>query len=180
MTDFIQIKLSRNKAFHFRNFIYERFTSGFNNCPMATFSNEVAAAAKSLQSCLTLCDPIDGSPPGSMSLGFSRQEHWSGLPFSSPMQESEKRKWSHSVMSYSSWPHGLQPIRLPSPWDLPGKSTGVGCHCLLHLMRLTQCNYRKYFLGNICLMFTMCYVPFLICLIFHGTQQVLNKRVLNV
>ena len=48
-----------------------------------------AAAAKSLQSCLTLCDPIDGSPPGSPSLGFSRQEHWSGLPFPSPMQESE-------------------------------------------------------------------------------------------
>ena len=49
-----------------------------------------AAAAKSLQSCLTLCDPIDGSPPGSPSLGFSRQEHWSGLPFPSPMNESEK------------------------------------------------------------------------------------------
>ena len=44
-----------------------------------------AAAAKSLQSCPTLCDPIDGSPPGSPSLGFSRQEHWSGLPFPSPM-----------------------------------------------------------------------------------------------
>ena len=40
-----------------------------------------AAAAKSLQSCPTVCDPIDGSPPGSPSLGFSRQEHWSGLPF---------------------------------------------------------------------------------------------------
>ena len=36
-----------------------------------------AATAKSLQSCPTLCDPIDGSPPGSPSLGFSRQEHWS-------------------------------------------------------------------------------------------------------
>ena len=49
-----------------------------------------AAAAKSLQSCPTLCDPIDGSPPGSPSLGFSRQERWSGLPFASPMHESEK------------------------------------------------------------------------------------------
>ena len=49
-----------------------------------------AAAAKSLQSRPTLCDPIDGSPPGlPPSLGFSRQEHWSGLPFPSPMQESE-------------------------------------------------------------------------------------------
>ncbi|XP_059737819.1 F-box/WD repeat-containing protein 4 isoform X1 [Bos taurus] len=48
------------------------------------------AAAKSLQSCPTLCDPIDGSPPDFPSLGFSRQEHWSGLPFPSPMHESEK------------------------------------------------------------------------------------------
>ena len=91
-----------------------------------------AAAAKSLQSCLTLCNPIDGSPPGSPvprilqartlewvaisfsnawkwkvkvksfsrvrllatpwtaafqappSMGFSRQEYWSGLPLPSP------------------------------------------------------------------------------------------------
>ena len=33
------------------------------------------------------------------SLGFSRQEHWSGLPFPSPMHESEKWKWRHSVVS---------------------------------------------------------------------------------
>ena len=34
-----------------------------------------AAAAKSLQSCLTLCDPIDGSHQAPPSLGFSKQEH---------------------------------------------------------------------------------------------------------
>ena len=43
------------------------------------------------------------------SLGFSRQEHWSGLPFPSPMHKSEKWKWSRSLMSDSSQPHGLQP-----------------------------------------------------------------------
>ena len=48
------------------------------------------AAAESLQSCPTLCDPTDSSPPGSPSLGFSRQEHWSGLPFPSPVHESKK------------------------------------------------------------------------------------------
>ena len=48
------------------------------------------AAAKSRQSCPTLCDPIDSSPPASLSLGFSRQEHWSVLPFPSPMHGSEK------------------------------------------------------------------------------------------
>ena len=50
----------------------------------------VAAAAKSLHSCPTLCDPIDGSPQAPPSLGFSRQEHWSGLPFPSPLHEREK------------------------------------------------------------------------------------------
>ena len=87
--------------------------------------------AKSLQSCPTLCDPIDGSHQAPPSLGFSRQEHWSGLLFPSPMHESEKWKRSRSVMSDSLWPHGLQPTRLLRPWDFPGKSTGVGCHCLL-------------------------------------------------
>ena len=62
------------------------------------------------------------------SLGFSRQEHWSGLPLPSPVHKSEKWKWSRSVMSDSSRPHGLQPTRLPHPWDFPGQSTGVGCH----------------------------------------------------
>ena len=46
-----------------------------------------AAAAKSLQSCPTLCDPMDGSPPG-------------------------------------------------SPWDSPGKNTGVGCHFLLQCVKV--------------------------------------------
>ena len=57
-----------------------------------------ATAAKLLQSCPILCNPIDGSPPGSPSLGFSRQGHWSGLPFPSPMHESEKWKWSCSFV----------------------------------------------------------------------------------
>ena len=36
-----------------------------------------------------------------------------------------------SVVSDSSRPHGLQPTRLLRPWDFPGMSTGIGCHCLL-------------------------------------------------
>ena len=49
------------------------------------FLSTAAAAAASLQSCLTPCDPIDGSQPGFPSLGFSRQEHWSGLPVPCPL-----------------------------------------------------------------------------------------------
>ena len=73
------------------------------------------------------------APP---SLGFSRQEHWSGLPPPSPMHESEKWKWSRSVVPDSSQPHGLQPTRLPHPWDSPGKNTGVGCHFPLQSMKV--------------------------------------------
>ena len=40
--------------------------------------------AKSLQSCPTLCDPMGCSPPGSLSMGYPRQEYWRALLFSSP------------------------------------------------------------------------------------------------
>ena len=49
-----------------------------------------AAAAKSLQSCPTLCDPIDGSPPGSPVPGILQARTLDGLPFPFPMHESEK------------------------------------------------------------------------------------------
>ena len=82
--------------------------------------------------CATPWTAAHQAPP---SLGFSRQEHWSGLPFPSPIHESEKWKWSRSVVSDSQWPQGLQPTRLIRPWDFPGKSTGVGCHCFLHVFQ---------------------------------------------
>ena len=57
---------------------------------------------------------------------------------------SEKSHEQSSLMGYSPWgqrvrhdehdysrPHGLQPTRLLHLWDFPGKSTGVGCYCLL-------------------------------------------------
>ena len=110
--------------------------------------NAAAAAAKSLQSCLTLWDPIDGSPPGSdvlgilqartlewvaisfsnawkwkvkvkslsrvrllatpltaayqapPSMGFSRQEYWSGLPLPSPLHSTENNI-QYPVINYS-------------------------------------------------------------------------------
>ena len=48
-------------------------------------SHAAAAAAKSLQSCLTLCDPIDGSPPGSSVPGIlhARTLEWVAISFSS-------------------------------------------------------------------------------------------------
>ena len=90
------------------------------------------------------------------SLGFSRQEYWSGLPFPSPMYESKKWKWSCSVMSDSQRPHGLQPTGLRHPWEFPGESTGAGCHCLLWL-------HSIYSYDNIVAIFPMLYNTSLSC-----------------
>ena len=71
-------------------------------------------------SCARLCaTPETAAHQAPPSLGFSRQEHWSGLPFLYPMHKSEKWKWSRSVVSDSLRPHGLQPTRLLRPWDFP-------------------------------------------------------------
>ena len=128
-----------------------------------------AAAAKSLQSCPTRCDPIDGSPPGSPvpgilqartlewvaisfsnewkwkvklkslscvwllatpwtigyqappSMGFSRQEYWSGvpLPYFGLNIIKINFQFSHSVVSNSLQHHGLQHTRPPCPSPTP-------------------------------------------------------------
>ena len=123
---------------HSRNyFLFQYYTewSKFSERKTPIQYAAAAAAAKSLQSCLTLCDPMDGSPPGSPvpgilqartlewvaisfsnawkwkvkvrslscvqlfatpwtvayqafpSMGFSRQEYWSGVPLPSPQTE---------------------------------------------------------------------------------------------
>ena len=53
-------------------------------CENWTIKKAAAAAAKSLQSCLTLCDPIDGSPPGSPIPGIlqARTLEWVAISFS--------------------------------------------------------------------------------------------------
>ena len=90
--------------------------------------SQIFAAAKLLQSCPTLCDPIDGSSPGPLSLGFSRQEYWSGLPFPSPRHACLLSCFSHVRLCATLW---KQPTRLLCPQDSLGKNTGVGCHFLL-------------------------------------------------
>ena len=72
--------------------------SKIHSIPSTSFT---AAAAKSLQSCPTLCDPIDGLLPGSSVPGILQARTLSGLPFPPPMHESEKWKWSCSVVSDS-------------------------------------------------------------------------------
>ena len=63
-----------------------RHSNGSRQCPFtSTAAAATAAAAKSLQSCPTLCDPIDGSPPGSPIPGIlqARTLEWVAISFSS-------------------------------------------------------------------------------------------------
>ena len=97
-----------------------------------------AAAAESLQSCSTLCDPIDGSPPGSTVPGIlhARTLEWVAISFSNT------GKWKVEVKS-------LSRVRLlATPWtaahqalpsmDFPGKSTGVGCKMLYKSIQMLK------------------------------------------
>ena len=83
-------------------------------------------------------------------MGFSRQEHWSGLPFPFPGDlpdlgikprslalqadsfppSHQSESVSCSIVPDSLRPHGLQSARVLCPWDSPGKKTGMGAYSL--------------------------------------------------
>ena len=71
-----------------------------------------------IQSCLTLCNSMDCGLPGSQSMGFYRQEYWSGLPFPSPGDLPD--------LGIKSGSSTLQ-ILLSEPPGKP-KNTGVSSH----------------------------------------------------
>ena len=107
------------------------FSQRWQLCFIPSSSSAAAAAAKSLQSCPTLCDPTDGSPPGFPISGIlqARTLEWVAISFSNAW------KWKVKVKSLSRvwllatpWTAAYQ---VPPSWDFSGKSTGVGCHCLL-------------------------------------------------
>ena len=90
-----------------------------------------AAAAKSLQSCPTLCDPIDGSPPGSLVPGIlqARTLEWVAISFSNAW------KWKGKVKSLSRvrllatpWTAAYQ---APPSMGFSRQEYWSGCHCLL-------------------------------------------------
>ena len=82
----------------------------------------------SLQSCPTLCDPIDGSPPGSPVPGIlqARTLEWVAISFSSARKRKVKVKsLSRIQLLATPWTATYQAT---VSMDFPGKSTGVGCH----------------------------------------------------
>ena len=98
----------------------------------SSYTLVTAAAAKSHQSCLTLCDPIDSSPPGSHPWDSPGKNTGVGCHF---LLQCMNVKSESEVAQ--SCPTLSDPMDRSLPGssvcgNSPGKSTGVGCHCLLH------------------------------------------------
>ena len=94
------------------------------------------AAAKSLQSCPTLCDPIDGSPPGSPVPGIlqARTLEWVAISFSSGWKWKVKGKsLSHVWLFVTPWTAAYQ---APPSMGFPRQEYWSGCHFLLHCMKV--------------------------------------------
>ena len=95
-----------------------------------------AAAAKSIQSCPTVCDPIDGSPPGSAIPGIlqARTLEWVAISFS--IKKAESRK----IDAFELWSpldcKEIQPIhpKGDQSWvfigrtDVEAETPGITCH----------------------------------------------------
>jgi len=76
---------------------------------------------------------MDHGQPGPLSMGFSRKEYWSGLPFPSPVikyEVSEVKSLSHVRLFATPWSAAYQ---APPSMGFSRQSTGVGCHFLLQM-----------------------------------------------
>ena len=91
---------------------------------------------KSLSRVQPSATPWTAALQAPLSVGFSRQEYWSGVPLPSLIEAYYYYYYVASVVSDSVRPHRWQPTRLPRPWDSPGKNTEVGCHFLLQCMKV--------------------------------------------
>ena len=100
-------------------------------CLLMTMCIYAAAAAKSLQLCLTLCNPIDGSPPGfpTPRILQARTQEWVAISFSIAWKWKVKVKLLSCTRLLATTRTAAYQASLSM--DFPGKSTGVGCHCLL-------------------------------------------------
>jgi len=108
-------KWSSERSCNFLRSAIKRWSQYLDSCSLTpgsfTLITAAAAAAKSLQSCLTLCDPIDGSPPGSPVPGIlqARTMEWVASSFSNAWKWKVKVKLlSHVLLLATPWTAAYQ------------------------------------------------------------------------
>ena len=91
---------------------------------------KVKSESEVAQSCLTLCDPMDCSPPGSSVHGFSRQEYWSGVPLPSGHERGLNNEIQFEA-SLCMWHLSLDsiPFRYPKKVAWPSPAWGKDVYC---------------------------------------------------
>ena len=113
-------------------------------------------AAKPLQSCLTLCDPMDGSPPGSTIPGIlqARTLEWVAISFSNAWKWKVKVKSLSCVRLFETpWTAAYQ---APLSMGFSRQGAGEGCYCLLRFFSLIVYQIRKCHPGGaLCMHVTM-------------------------
>ena len=118
-------------------------------CALAVSISQCAAAAKSLQSCPTLCDSIDGSPPGPAVPGIlqARTHMWVAISFSNALKWKVKVKsLSRAPLLATPWPMGFSRQEYWSGVPLPSleRDLGQGNWRLLVLLAF-RCEWFKLF-----------------------------------
>ena len=94
------------------------------------------------------CDPTDSNPPSSPIPGIlqARTLEWAAISFSNAWKW--KWKWSRSVVSDSATPWAAA-HQAPPSMGFPGKSAGVGCHCLLRVTVSSPFCHKVYFCSDV-------------------------------
>ena len=114
-------------------------TSSANSEFYIIFSNLLLLLSRF--SCVQLCaTPKLAAYQAPLSLGFSRQEYWTGLPFPSLMHACMLSRFSRVRLCATLWTGAHQaPLQ-----DSLGKNTGVGCHFLLYFSNLDSFYFFLY------------------------------------
>ena len=79
---------NKDKHVSFCSVLQRLHSLKLEHLPQPVPSDSMKVKVLATQSCLTLCDPMTGACQALLSMGFSMQEHWSGLPGPPPGESS--------------------------------------------------------------------------------------------
>ena len=129
-------------------------------------------------SSVQLCDPMDCSLPGSLSMGFSRQEYWSGLPFLSPDLPNPGIKPSSPALAGGFFTTE-QPGMLLLWISLMFLSVFSFCDTLMHTLIHLMVSHKSLKLSSLFLIFSVCWNNIFFMYCFLTLTSIFMTIILN-